>query len=90
EETSEAVYTVYVVCERDRQSEVHERLVDMLEQASYPARTVDQHAFGEDETELEAQLFATAVVPEQLDDVVHRLSTSPGVVQAFWSSGSDS
>ncbi|MBA4216640.1 MAG: MgtC/SapB family protein [Proteobacteria bacterium] len=90
EETSEAVYTVYVVCERDRQSEVHERLVDMLEQASYPARTVDQHAFGEDEAELEAQLFATAVVPEQLDDVVHRLSTSPGVVQAFWSSGSDS
>jgi cation diffusion facilitator family transporter len=73
-----------VICERSRQADVHERLIELLEEASYPARAVDQHPFGQNDAEIEVTLYATAVVPEQLDEVMARLEATPGVVQAFW------
>lgn len=89
EEASEATYAVYVVCERSRQAEVHERLIELLEAASYPVRAVDQHPFGQNDAEIEATLYATAVVPEQLDEVMSRLEAVPGVVQAFWNASAE-
>jgi len=89
EESSEATYTVYVICERGRQAEVHEQLIELLEEASYPARAVDQHPFGQNDAEIEATLYATAVVPEQLDAVMTRLESTPGVVQAFWNASAE-
>ncbi|MFX7879276.1 hypothetical protein ABTK13_23685, partial [Acinetobacter baumannii] len=67
EETCEATYAVYVVCERSHQADVHERLIVLLDEASYPVRSVDQHPFGQNDAEIEAMLYAAAVVPEQLD-----------------------
>lgn len=89
EEASEATYAVYVVCERSRQAEVRERLIELLEEASYPVRSVDQHPFGHNDAEIEATLYATAVVPEQLDEVMTRLEAMPGVVQAFWNASAE-
>lgn len=88
EETSEATYAVYVICERSSQAEVRERLIEWLEQASYPVRSVDQHPFGQN-AEIEATLYATAVVPEQLDAVMERLEASAGVIQSFWNASAD-
>ncbi|MBV8124632.1 MAG: MgtC/SapB family protein [Paucibacter sp.] len=89
EEHSEASYTVYVICEKPAQADVHERLVDELESSSYPAREVDQHPFGPADTEIEAMLYATAVNADELDAVMGRIEQWPGVKQAFWSSSAD-
>ena len=89
EETSEATYTVYVICERSRRAEVLEALAERLEAAHYPARDLQQHPFGQADSELEAVLFATAVVPEELDAVMLELEALPGVSQAFWNASSE-
>ena len=89
EESSEAVYRFYVICQRATQGDVRERLVELLEGASYPPRDVDQHAFGQQDIEIEATLYATAVDAEELDKVAALLEMQPGVLQAFWNSSSD-
>lgn len=52
-------------------------------------RSVHQHPFGQNDAEIEATLYATAVVPEQLDEVMSRLEAVPGVVQAFWNASAE-
>lgn len=89
EATSEAIYTVYVLCERGVHGEMRERMVELLEAANYPVRGVGQHAFGRTETEIEATLYATAVEADELDAVMHAIEALPGVLQAFWNAGSD-
>lgn len=81
---SEATYAVNVVCQRDRQADVLDRLVLLLEQAHYPVRAVDQRAFGDGAVEIEAMLYATAVDADELDAVLATLSATPGVLQGFW------
>ena len=89
EENSEAIYAVYVICSRSAQPEVHEKLVDLLEAANYPVRDVDQHAFGHSDTEIQATLYATAVEPGELDQIILQLESQPGVLQAFWNASAD-
>lgn len=84
EELAEATYALYVVCRRDVQAAVQDRLVELLEAASYPVRDVDQHAFGQADTEIEATLYATAVDADELDRVVAQLERQSDVLQAFW------
>lgn len=84
EEASEATYAVHVICQRTRQAEVRDRLVELLEAANYPVRDVDQHPFGQSDTEIGATLYATAVEPEELDRVTGELEAFPGVNQAVW------
>lgn len=84
EERAEATYAVYVVCRRDVQAAAQDRLAELLEAASYPVRDLDQHAFGQADTEIEATLYATAVDADELDWVVAQLERHPGVLQAFW------
>lgn len=85
EEFGEASYTVYTVCQRAHQSKVRERLVALLEQANYPVRDLEQHAFGHDETEIEAKLYATSIDADELDKVITALGSLPSVTQCFWS-----
>lgn len=89
EETSEATYTVYAICKREAQADVREKLVELLEQASYPVRDVDQHPFGQADAEIAAVLYATAVDADELDQAMAVLEAQPGVVQAFWSSSTE-
>ena len=84
EQFSEASYAVYAICQRDVQADVREKLVALLEGASYPVRDVAQHAFGQNDIEIEAALYATAVEPEVLDRLVAALEQEVGVLQAFW------
>lgn len=89
EELSEATYTVYVICQRARQSEVREQLVEWLEAASYPVRDIDQHPFGQGDAEIEATLYATAVDGGELDQIMARLEAEDGVLQAFWNASAE-
>lgn len=89
EESSEAIYRFCVICQREEQAEIREKLVELLEAANYPVRDVDQHAFGEDDAEIEAVLYATAVDSEELDRVVALMDGMKGVSQAFWNSSTE-
>ena len=86
---SEATYAVTVVCERDRQADVLDRLLLLLEQAHYPVRAVEPRPFGEREVQIEAVLYATAVAADELDAVMATLSATDGVLQAFWNATLD-
>ena len=61
----------------------------MLEAANYPVREISQHPFGQGEAEIEATLYANAVVSAELDEVVARLRSEAGVLQAFWSGSAE-
>jgi putative Mg2+ transporter-C (MgtC) family protein len=89
EEFSEATYVAYVICSRSVQADVREKLLELLEAASYPVRDVDQHPFGQADAEIEATLYATAVQAEELDRVMAQLERLPGVQQAFWNAGAE-
>lgn len=89
EESSEATYMVFVVCSREQQSDVREKVLDILEQANYPARQVDDHPFGEDEVEIEVTLYATAIQPDELDAALRQAERLPGVRQAFWNASEE-
>ena len=90
EESSEARYMVYVLCARELQSEVREKVLELLEEANYPARQMDEHAFGAAEVEIEITLYATAVQAEELDGVMKLAEALPGVRQAFWNASDES
>ena len=87
EHASEATYYVYVICGQQAQADVREGMQELLEAANYPVRAVEKHEIPPHNTEIEAELFATAVHAEELDQVVTQIETLPGVLQAFWSAG---
>ncbi|MBN8791419.1 MAG: MgtC/SapB family protein [Stenotrophomonas nitritireducens] len=89
EEASEATYMVYVICAREAQSDVREQMAELLEEASYPPRQIEDHPFGGGEVEIEFTLYATAVQAGELDAVVERAEALPGVRQAFWNAGEE-
>jgi putative Mg2+ transporter-C (MgtC) family protein len=89
EETAEATYSVFVVCARGSQAAVREQLVELLEAANYPPRDINQHAFGQYDTEIEAKLYATAVEADELDRVMTQLEAVEGVSQAFWNASAE-
>ena len=90
EETGEATYMVFVICARDSQSAVREKVAEILDEASYPARLIENHPFGQDAFEIEFTLYATAVQGEELEATVHTIEALPGVRQAFWNAGEES
>lgn len=89
EESSEAIYRFFVICQRNAQGEVREALVELLEASNYPVRDVEQHAFGQTDAEIEATLYATAVDSDELDKIAAALEAKQGVSQAFWNSSSE-
>lgn len=89
EETSEATYMVFVICSRELQSDVREKVAEILDESSYPARQIDDHPFGEGEVEIEFTLYATAVQVDELNEAVKMTEALPGVRQAFWNAGDE-
>ncbi|MCU1726768.1 MgtC/SapB family protein [Pseudomonas sp. 7P_10.2_Bac1] len=83
--SSEVTYMVYVIAQRHQQKAALALLEAELERSNYPASDLDVHAFGQDEVEIEGTLMATSVDGDELDALIARISTSPLVVQAFWS-----
>lgn len=89
EESSEATYRVYIICRREVQAAVLEKLVEVLEKANYPIRDVDQHAFGQSDAEIQAILYATSVDSDELDQVANQMEALEGVLQVFWNSSAE-
>ncbi|PVZ15758.1 MULTISPECIES: MgtC/SapB family protein [unclassified Pseudomonas] len=85
----EATYTFYVICARQHHGAVREQVSAHLEQASYPARQIDDEPFGQHDVELAFTLYATAVQSEELDTLSRRLQVLDGVRQAFWSAADE-
>ncbi|WP_337171159.1 MgtC/SapB family protein [Gemmatimonas aurantiaca] len=90
EETGEATYMVIVICSCDLQSDIREKVAEILEDASYPARQIDDHPFGDESVEIEFTLYATAVQAEELDLVMKQAEDIPGVQQIFWNASDES
>ncbi len=84
---AEATYHVYAMCRRSAQAEVREHMVQLLQEAQYPVRSVQKHSFGERDSEIEVVLYATSVDAAELDGVVRRIEKLPGVLQAYWNAG---
>lgn len=84
EETGEASYMIYVICTENHKSEIREKMIDLLEHSTYPARKVTDHTFGRGDGEMEFTLFATAVLAHEIDRIVDMAETFEGVKQAFW------
>ncbi|MDE1950338.1 MAG: MgtC/SapB family protein [Burkholderiales bacterium] len=89
EALAEATYRVVLVCERERQADLREKLEQLLEAAKYPVRDVDQHAFGDEDVEIEFTLYATSVQAEELDRVMAQIESEEGVRQAAWNAASE-
>lgn len=89
EESSEATYRFYVICRRDVQAEVREKLLEVLEGANYPVRDIDQHPFGQANAEIQATLYATSVDSLELDKVAAEMESGHGVTQAFWNTSAE-
>ncbi|MEG0053547.1 MAG: MgtC/SapB family protein [Comamonas sp.] len=87
EHAGEATYYFYAICQQDAQADVREQIQELLEAANYPVRTVEKHDIQPNKTEIEAELFATAVHAQELDQVITQIEALPGVLQAFWSAG---
>ncbi|GAB2729686.1 MgtC/SapB family protein [Melaminivora jejuensis] len=85
--SSEATYHVYALCRRADQSDVRERMVQLLDDAHYPVRTVHKNHLGLRDTEIEAVLYATSVEGQELEAAVQRIEELPGVLQAYWNAG---
>ncbi len=84
EEAGEAIYYVYAICNNSVQAAVREEMMSLLDAANYPARSVEKHPFGPQDTEIEIILHATSVDAEELDRVVAQIEALPGVLQSFW------
>lgn len=70
-------------------ADVQDAMVEILEDASYPARQIDDQASGDDAVALAFTLDATAVQGDELDLAVQKIERLPGVQQAFWTAGGD-
>lgn len=84
EESSEALYVVYVICMRDLHADVRQDILQILEETGYPVRQMDGHPLGPEEMEIELTIFPTAVNVDELDDTVAKVERLPGVRQVFW------
>jgi putative Mg2+ transporter-C (MgtC) family protein len=83
--TVEVTNTVYAIARRDNQKDALALIEQVFEQAAYPLRDIQVHAFGEEDVEIEATLAATSVDGESLDQLVQRLKDHAFFSQAFWS-----
>lgn len=85
DKTSEVTYTVCVICDRQCQKAVRQRLETLLEAAAYPVSDFDVHPFARNEVQIFAKLLPISVDSDELDRVVQGLLEMPSVSQAFWS-----
>jgi putative Mg2+ transporter-C (MgtC) family protein len=90
DESTESTYYVYAICHRGARGDVRERMLELLENASYPVRGVEQPAFGPQDTEIEAMLYATSGgLRGKLDRVITAIEALPGIVLQAWNAGTE-
>lgn len=85
-QSSEVTYYVRLTVTPDAVAEMRERLQDTLESAKYPVGDVEVTELSETQREIVATLVSTAVEPKELDAVLVKLETHPGVRNATWDS----
>jgi putative Mg2+ transporter-C (MgtC) family protein len=84
EQTTEALYTIHVVCDHEAVSDARDLLFAKLEGANYPIREIETISEGEDQVELAASLVPTAAEPAELDAVVVALKQTAFIKSATW------
>ena len=84
EQTTEALYTIHVVCDHEAVSDARDLLFAKLEGANYPIREIETISEGDDQVELAATLVPTAAEPAELDAVVAALKQSAFIKSATW------
>lgn len=89
ERASEATYEVLVMTEAAHVGEVRDRVIEALEEASYPVRDVEVVERSDEVTEVIATLVSTAVEPAELDAAAEKIAKSPHVSHASWSSNAE-
>lgn len=85
ETATEAVFEVRVAASDARRDATRDKLIDLLEAASYPIRDIVVNE-REDDVEIVATLATTSATGAQLDAVVESLAALAGVSHATWSS----
>ena len=84
-ESVEVTNTVCVIADKERQQVIMKALEASLESGRFPVRDLEVNAFGEDDVEIEATLTVTSIDGDELDALMRKLTSLPGVRQAFWS-----
>lgn len=84
--SSEVTYYVRLTVTPDAVAEMREQLQEALEAAKYPVGDVEVNELSETQREIVATLVSTAVDPKELDAVLVKLETHPGVRNATWDS----
>jgi putative Mg2+ transporter-C (MgtC) family protein len=82
---TEAIYEVQLTANTEDRDDCRELLREQSEAASYPLQGVEIIERDDDEVELVARLLGTGANPDELDQIVARLKSSPLVHTASWS-----
>lgn len=81
---TESNYHLYVMCERSAQAEALSRLQQLLDSSGYMARSIEKHALGAHDTEIEVLLMTTIAKSEQLNAITSAMEQLEGVKGSFW------
>jgi putative Mg2+ transporter-C (MgtC) family protein len=82
--TTEAIYEVRVTTSADHLDEVRELLKEQLESANYPVQGIELIEPDEGRPELVATLLGTGADPNELNQIVSRLNSTPIVESSSW------
>jgi hypothetical protein len=85
ESATEAIYEVRLTVAAHRIDDGRELLQTQLAEASYPFREIEAIERDDETVELVAMLVGTEVDPQELDQVIARLSGAPVTRRAGWS-----
>lgn len=83
-DAAECNYHMYVICERTAMGEVFPKLQQLLDSSGYAPRSIEKHALGASDTEIEVLLLTTIAKAEQLNAITAAMEQSSGVKGAFW------
>ncbi len=81
---SEVTATIYVIADKGHQKLAMSILSHHLNSIEYPIDDLDVHAFGTNDVEIEAKMFAISIDNHLLDHVVEEMTKLEYVSQAFW------
>ena len=81
---SEVTATIYVIADKEHQKLAMSILSHHLTSIEYPIDDLDVHAFGTNDVEIEAKMFAVSIDNHLLDHVVEEMTKLAYVSQAFW------
>ena len=83
-DSTESNFHMYVICERAALGEVFAKLQQQLDSSGYAARSIEKHALGAADTEIEVLLLTTIAKAEQLNAITATMEQTAGVKGSFW------